>query len=105
MIKRSVSVIFSLLITFILPSQSGWTQEANQIMKPAAESIEIRGLHFALVPEKNVFEQRRRYRYITDYLTPGLNGLTVHRVTGDISLFARIAASAALKTCEGKAWL
>ncbi len=27
----------------------------------------------ALVPEKNVFEQRRRYKYITDYLSKKLN--------------------------------
>lgn len=41
------------------------------------ETIEQRGLHLALVPEKNVFEQRRRYRYITDYLSKKL-GITVH---------------------------
>ena len=26
-------------------------------------------LHLVLVPEKNIFEQRRRYKYITDYLS------------------------------------
>jgi phosphonate transport system substrate-binding protein len=43
----------------------------------ADDSLEQRGLHLALVPETNVFEQRRKYRYITDYLSEKL-GITVH---------------------------
>jgi phosphonate transport system substrate-binding protein len=42
-----------------------------------SDNIDTEGLHIALVPEKNVFEQRRRYRYITDYLSEKL-GITVH---------------------------
>jgi phosphonate transport system substrate-binding protein len=41
------------------------------------DNIEQKGFHLALVPEKNVFEQRKRYGYIATYLSEKL-GFTVH---------------------------
>ncbi len=39
---------------------------------PGYRDVRDRTLHIALVPEKNVFEQKRRYSYITEYLASRL---------------------------------
>lgn len=42
-----------------------------------AGDVEKQGLHIAIIPEKNIFEQKRRYKYITSYLSEKL-GIHVH---------------------------
>jgi phosphonate transport system substrate-binding protein len=47
----------------LIPASTCWAAE-DQSRDEGTKSIRL-----ALVPEKNVFEQRRRYQYITDYLS------------------------------------
>jgi phosphonate transport system substrate-binding protein len=68
--KKFLSLCLFLLIVM-------GSRPAVRAEDPLQGNIEQRGLHLALVPEKNVFEQRRRYRYITDYLA-GKLGFKVH---------------------------
>jgi len=67
--KKSIIIIFSLLfllITASASSQDGISRE-NQ---PSESDGKI--LRLVIVPEKNVFDQRRRYKFITDYLSKKL---------------------------------
>lgn len=65
--KRTVFLTSFLLVCFAIllqvPSNESLAEEKQ--LQPDDEKT----LRFVLVPEKNIFEQRRRYKYITDYLT------------------------------------
>ena len=76
MISKCCLAIFLLCIVFSGDISCALASEARSDTT-APDTINTRGLHIALVPEKNVFEQRRRYSYITDYLSEKL-GITVH---------------------------
>ena len=52
-----------LAILLQVPSNESLAEEKQ--LQPDDEKT----LRFVLVPEKNIFEQRRRYKYITDYLS------------------------------------
>jgi phosphonate transport system substrate-binding protein len=69
----------TILIIFTVFSGAFSCARADEVTleRVAADSINAEGLHIALEPEINVFEQRRRYSYITDYLSEKL-GITVH---------------------------
>jgi ABC-type phosphate/phosphonate transport system substrate-binding protein len=63
--KNRISVhLLSLLILVIFLQVPSYYSLASE-KHPEDEKT----LHLVLVPEKNVFEQRRRYKYITDYLS------------------------------------
>ena len=68
------SMFFVLLLFIALPANSLFVQA--QELETAADTplndIETEGLHVVLVPEKSVFEQRRQYRYLTEYLSEKL---------------------------------
>ena len=59
------SLLFLLLLTIFLqlPVNDSFAEESQ--LEPGDKMT----LRLVLVPEKNVFEQRRRYTYITDYLS------------------------------------
>lgn len=65
--KRTVFLTSFLLVCFAIllqvPSNESLAEEKQ--LQPDDEKT----LRFVLVPEKNIFEQRRRYKYITDYLS------------------------------------
>ncbi len=65
--KNRITIqLLSLLMLAILlqvPSNESFAEEKQ--LQPDDEKT----LRFVLVPEKNIFEQRRRYKYITDYLS------------------------------------
>ena len=69
----SIVILFAVFSGGIFCARADETETRGAV----PDTIESRGLHIALVPEKNVFEQRRRYHYITDYLSENL-GITVH---------------------------
>jgi phosphonate transport system substrate-binding protein len=76
MIARYFLTIFILIAVFSGDISSARAGEV-ELARASADRIDTEGLHIALEPEINVFEQRRRYRYITDYLSENL-GITVH---------------------------
>jgi ABC-type phosphate/phosphonate transport system substrate-binding protein len=60
----------------------------NYNLAEANQPEDEKTLRLVLVPEKNVFEQRRRYKYITDYLSKKMEmNFTVEIMTnyGNIS--------------------
>ena len=64
--KHIIIQLFFLLmfaIFFLMPS-AGTFAEGNKL-----QSADENTLRMVLVPEKNIFEQRRRYKFITDYLS------------------------------------
>ena len=70
---RKNSLTFHLLSLLMLAillqmSSNDSLAEKNQ---PQSDNENI--LRLVLVPEKNIFEQRRRYKYITDYLSTKMN--------------------------------
>ena len=84
--KNHISIhLLSLLILVIflqVPSNYSLAQEKQP------EDTDEKTLRLVLVPEKNVFEQRRRYKYITDYLSVKMDmNFTVEIMTnyGNIS--------------------
>ena len=82
--KNRISVhLLSLLILVIFLQVPSYYSLASE-KHPEDEKT----LHLVLVPEKNVFEQRRRYKYITDYLSTKMDmNFTVEIMTnyGNIS--------------------
>jgi phosphonate transport system substrate-binding protein len=82
--KNRISVhLLSLLILVIFLQVPSYYSLASE-KHPEDEKT----LHLVLVPEKNVFEQRRRYKYITDYLSKRMDmNFTVEIMTnyGNIS--------------------
>jgi len=76
MIPKCCLSLIILFVVFPAGIPSSRASEAT-VARAASDTVDSEGLHIALVPEKNVFEQRRRYRYITDYLSEKL-GITVH---------------------------
>lgn len=64
-------MLVSILVTLLAAGAAA--AEGTGPLTPAPENE--RDLRIALVPEQNVFEQRRRYSYLTDYLSrkTGLN--------------------------------
>lgn len=72
MAAKTLFILFFLTLLIITSNKPAVCGE-----EPLQGNIEQRGLHLAIVPEKNIFEQRRRYRYITDYLA-GKLGFKVH---------------------------
>ena len=85
---RKNSLTFHLLSLLMLAillqvSSNDSLAEKNQ---PQSDNENI--LRLVLVPEKNIFEQRRRYKYITDYLSTKMNMRFVVEIManyGDIS--------------------
>ena len=63
--RITLHLLCLLMLTIFLqvPNNDGLAEEKQ--FEPVDEKI----LRFVLVPEKNIFEQRRRYKYITDYLS------------------------------------
>jgi ABC-type phosphate/phosphonate transport system substrate-binding protein len=65
--KKTVFLTSFLLVCFAIllqvPSNESLAEEKQ--LQPDDEKT----LRLVLVPEKNIFEQRRRYKYITDYLS------------------------------------
>ena len=59
-----VSIILSILLPFMPVTKSYAAEDETQVQSDAAMTLRL-----LLVPEKNTFEQRRRYKYITDYLS------------------------------------
>jgi len=78
----TVHLLTLLILVIFLQVPSNYSRAAEK--HPEGEKT----LRLVLVPEKNVFEQRRRYKYITDYLSIKMNmNFTVEIMTnyGDIS--------------------
>jgi phosphonate transport system substrate-binding protein len=65
--KRTVFLTSFLLVCFAIllqvPSNESFAEEKQ------LQHDDEKTLRLVLVPEKNIFEQRRRYKYITDYLS------------------------------------
>ena len=59
-----VSITLYTLLTFVPVTESYGAENEIQVQTDAARTLRL-----LLVPEKNSFEQRRRYKYITDYLS------------------------------------
>ncbi|KPK00646.1 MAG: hypothetical protein AMJ60_00455 [Desulfobacterales bacterium SG8_35] len=82
MVPAFLCILLSTLLTF-LPVLDCYGAETK--MQDPAE----RTLRLLLVPEKNIFEQRRQYKYITDYLSRkmGINVIVeIMAHYGDISV-------------------
>jgi len=58
--------LFCIILSMPLPFQAARDCHGAE---PQIQSDASRTLRLVLVPEKNTFEQRRRYKYITDYLS------------------------------------
>lgn len=69
--KTALFMVLPILIIF-LAAGSAAAETTDFSEQPSGNNKELR---IALVPEQNVFEQRRRYSYLTDYLSKktGLN--------------------------------
>lgn len=69
--KRTVFLSSFLLVCFaiLLQVSSNESLAEEKQLQPDDEKT----LRLVLVPEKNIFEQRRRYKYITDYLSKKMN--------------------------------
>ena len=82
--KNHITVhLLTLLILVIFLQVPG-----NYNLAEAKQPEDEKTLRLVLVPEKNVFEQRRRYKYITDYLSKRMDmNFTVEIMTnyGNIS--------------------
>jgi len=82
--KNHITVhLLTLLILVIFLQVQG-----NYNLAEAKQPEDEKTLRLVLVPEKNVFEQRRRYKYITDYLSKRMDmNFTVEIMTnyGNIS--------------------
>ncbi len=63
----TLSILFFVFSSSLIPCSDSLARQYDKTSAGAQE------LHLALVPEKNVFEQKRRYRYITEYLSKNLN--------------------------------
>jgi phosphonate transport system substrate-binding protein len=83
--KIASSLIFLLLVVAIFLQVHGMESIAEE-NQPDPETQNA--IHLVLVPEKNVFEQRRRYQFITDYLSQKMDmDFTIEIMSnyGDIS--------------------
>ena len=64
--NRITSLLFSLpMLAIFLLSPSNTTLADENRLQPDDQNI----LRMVLIPEKNIFEQQKRYKYITDYLS------------------------------------
>ena len=64
--NRITSLLFSLpMLAIFLLSPSNNTLADESRLQPDDQNI----LRMVLIPEKNIFEQQKRYKYITDYLS------------------------------------
>ncbi|OGQ95866.1 MAG: hypothetical protein A2521_01815 [Deltaproteobacteria bacterium RIFOXYD12_FULL_57_12] len=68
-----VSLFFLNSVTSILAAG----EEPVAIPPLTLKKLKETGLNIVLVPEKNIFEQRKQYKYLTDYLAKKL-GVAVH---------------------------
>lgn len=68
--KLTLSVISFVLVVLVLFAVNTTTSPKGA---KASFQVDSGELMIALVPEKNVTEQKKRYRYITDYLSHELN--------------------------------
>lgn len=64
-------------LLFLAVTIAALTDSQRFVATTMAGNLEERGLHIAIIPEKNIFEQKRRYKYITTYLSEKL-GIDVH---------------------------
>ena len=73
--KQKLTLIITICILAVLSLFSiefSSTTETGPDLAMASDLGDIYELVIALVPEKNVFEQKKRYHYITDYLSKKL---------------------------------
>ena len=64
--NRITILLLSLLMLAVflqVPSNASLAEEKQ------LQADDEKTIRFVLIPEKNIFEQRRRYKYITDYLS------------------------------------
>jgi phosphonate transport system substrate-binding protein len=71
--KKSFIIVFSLVVLLITASASS-QDDISSKNQPSGTDESV--LRLVIIPEKNVFEQRRRYGFITNYLSKKL-GMTV----------------------------
>ena len=67
--RKLFIIIFSLFFLLVTSSASA-QDDISRKNRPSESDGEI--LRLVIVPEKNVFDQRRRYKFITDYLSKKL---------------------------------
>jgi phosphonate transport system substrate-binding protein len=71
--KKSFIIVFSLVVLLITASASSQDDISSENQPSGTDESVLR---LVIIPEKNVFEQRRRYGFITNYLSKKL-GMTV----------------------------
>lgn len=71
--KLCICMILSLALSLIFAVLLTAHDEHQKAVTPVKKFKEGDKFIIALVPEKNVFDQRRRYKYVTDYLSQKLN--------------------------------
>ncbi len=80
MIYSRFTIAFLIANLLLLPAY-GRIAHCNEDPPPLSpitlKKMRETGLNIVLVPEKNIFEQRKRYKYLTDYLSRKI-GVPVH---------------------------
>jgi phosphonate transport system substrate-binding protein len=60
------------LVTVVVLAVCGWESSRSLAAALPAPSIPVRGITIALLPERNIFAQKKHYRYLEDYLAAAI---------------------------------
>lgn len=75
--RRTYSFSLCWLLIFLLVTSGLSSAAENESNTALVSPDKSKGLHIAIVPEKNAFEQRKHYSYLTNYLSRKL-GMMVY---------------------------